>query len=157
MQTEASIREAASELDAALEAGDEDRVVACFAADCELELLGVRLRGHDGVRRWLAWVSGRVDRVAFRPRVIMVEGDTLVEEFAVTGCLGEGRTVESEWAEVLTYRDDLVTSLRLYFDPIGFAPVLGLVGRVMGPAVMRLARRGLAPFEVIAGTPGAHA
>lgn len=65
MQTEASIREAASELDAALEAGDEDRVVACFAGDCELELLGVRLRGHGGVRRWLAWVSGRVDRVVF--------------------------------------------------------------------------------------------
>jgi hypothetical protein len=66
-------------------------------------------------------------------------------------------TVESLWAEVLTYRDDLVTSLRLYFDPIDFAPALGAVGRVTGPAVMRLARRGLEPFELLAGESGAGA
>lgn len=151
MQTDASIRAAAAELDAALVAGDDERVVACFAEECEIELLGVRLRGHEGVRRWLAWMRGPVDRVTFRPRVIMVEGDTFVEEFAVTGHLGDGRTIESRWAELLTYREDLVTSLRLYFDPIDFAPALGAVGRVTGPAVMRLVRRGLQPFELLGG------
>ena len=50
MQSESSIREAASELDEALEAGDLDRVIACFAEDCTVELLGVRLDGHAGVR-----------------------------------------------------------------------------------------------------------
>jgi ketosteroid isomerase-like protein len=51
MQTEASIRQAAADLDAALEARDHERVVACFAEDCVVELLGVRLCGHDGARR----------------------------------------------------------------------------------------------------------
>jgi hypothetical protein len=44
---------------------------------------------------------------------------------------------------MLTYRDDLVTSLRPYFNPIDFVPALGVVGRAVGPAAMRLARRGL--------------
>jgi ketosteroid isomerase-like protein len=149
MQSEASIREAASELDDALEAGDRDRVLACFSDDCAVELLGVRLHGHEGVRRWLDWVFAHVERIEFTPRVISVDGDTFIEEFAVSGEMANGRRLESQWAEILTYRDDLVTSLRLYFNPIDFAPALGVVGKAVGPAAVRLARRGLEPFEPI--------
>ncbi len=149
MQSEASIREAAAELDEALEGGDIERVVACFTEDCTIELLGVRLHGHQGVRRWLDWAFAHIDRLEFSPRVISVDGDTFIEEFAVTGTLADGRLVDSQWAEILTYRDDLVASLRLYFNPMDFAPALGAVGRVVGPAALRLARRGLEPFELI--------
>jgi ketosteroid isomerase-like protein len=149
VQSEASIRRAASVLDDALEAADIDRVLACFADDCTVELLGVRLRGLDGVRRWLAWVFAHVQRIEFAPRVISVDGDTFIEEFTVTGTMTDGRRLQSQWAEILTYRDDLVTSLRLYFDPIDFAPALGIVGRLVGPAAAKLARRGLEPFEPI--------
>lgn len=147
MQSDASIRRAGSILDEALEAADLDRVVACFSDDCTVELLGVRLHGHEGVRRWLDWVFAHVERIEFTPRVISVDGDTFIEEFGVTGTMANGRRLESEWAEILTYQDDLVTSLRLYFNPIDFAPALGLPGRAFGPTVMKLARRGLEPFE----------
>lgn len=146
MQSEASIRAAAVELDEALEGGDVDRIVACFAPDCEIELLGVHLRGHAGVRRWLAWVFGHVNRVVFTPRVVTVDGDTFIEEFEVTGILPDGRRLQSSWAEILTYSGDLVTSLRLYFNPLDFAPALPL-GRMIGPAANRLARRGLDPRD----------
>jgi ketosteroid isomerase-like protein len=149
MQSETSIRQTASELDEALEAGDIDRVVACFSVDCTVELLGVRLDGRDGVRRWLDWVFAHVERIEFTPRVISVDGDTFIEEFGVTGTLVGGRVLNSQWAEILTYRDDLVTSLRLYFNPIDFAPALGLAGRAIGPAAVKFARRGLEPFEPI--------
>jgi ketosteroid isomerase-like protein len=149
MQSESSIRAAASQLDEALEAGDLDRVVACFAEDCTVELLGVRLHGHEGVRRWLDWVFAHVERIEFSPRVISIHGGVFIEEFGVTGTLASGRRLESQWAEMLTYRDDLVTSLRLYFNPLDFAPALGTVGRAVGPAAVRLARRGLEPFEPI--------
>lgn len=149
MQSEASIRQAASELDEALETGDLDRVVACFAEDCTIELLGIRLHGHEGVRRWLDWVFSLVERIEFSPRLTSVEGETFIEEFGVTGTLTNERRLEGQWAELLTYRDDLVTSLRLYFNPIDFAPALGVVGRVVGPAARKLARRGLEPFEPI--------
>lgn len=153
MQSESSIRAAALELDAALEAADFDRVVACFREDCTVELLGVRLHGHDGVRRWLEWVFAHVDSVVFSPRVISVDGDVFIEEFGVTGILADGSRLQSHWAEILTYRDDLVTTLRLYFNPLDFAPALGLVGRVAGPVAVRLARRGLQPFEPIQPLP----
>ena len=149
MQSEASIRRAAAELDTALETGDLDRVVACFSEHCVVELLGVRLHGHDGVRRWLDWVFSRVDRIELTPRLISVDGDEFIEEFEVTAVLTGGRRISSQWAEVLTYRDDLVTSLRLYFNPIDFAPALGAAGRVVGPVVERLIRHGLEPFEPI--------
>ena len=149
MDSEASIRQAASELDEALEARDLDGVVAFFSEDCVVELLGVRLQGHEGVRRWLDWVFAHVEQVEFAPRLIAVDGDTLIEEFRVAGIAADGRRMDSQWAEVLTYRDGLVTSLRLYFNPIDFAPALGLVGRMGGPPLAKLARRGLQPFEPI--------
>jgi ketosteroid isomerase-like protein len=149
MQSEASIRNAASILDEALEAGDLDRVVACFTPDCAVELLGVRLVGHEGVRRWLDWIFSHVEGVEFSPRLIRVDGDAFIEEFEVTASLAGGRRLQSQWAEVLTYRNDLVASLRLYFNPIDFAPALGMVGRAVGPVAGWLARRGLEPFEPI--------
>jgi ketosteroid isomerase-like protein len=144
----ASIREAARVLDERLEAGDTDGVVACFASDCAVELLGVRLSGHDGVRRWLAWIRRHVTSIRFEPVVIGVEGTALFEEFVVHARLRDGSPVTSRWAEVLDYRDGLVTGLRLYFDPLDFAAALGRAGRWARPIVTRLARRGLAPFEV---------
>jgi len=149
MQSESSIREAALEMDTALENRDVDRVVACFAEDCTIELLGVCLTGHAGVRRWLDWVFAHVERIEFNPRLVSVEGDVFIEEFGVIGILADGRRLESHWAEMLTYRDDLVTSLRLYFNPLDFAPALGVVGRALGPAAARLARRGLEPYDPI--------
>ena len=149
MQSESSIRRAAAELDEALEARDLDRVIACFTPDCTVELLGVRLDGHEGVRRWLDWVFSHVERIEFSPRAISIDGDTFIEEFGVTGRLSNGRRLQSDWAEALTYRDALVSSLRLYFNPIDFAPALGAIGRAVGPAVVRLARRGLEPFEPV--------
>ena len=147
MQSESAIRAAASKHACASDPGNLDRVVACFAEDCTVELLGVRLHGHEGVRRWLDWVFAHVERIEFSPRVISIHGGVFIEEFGVTGTLASGRRLESQWAEMLTYRDDLVTSLRLYFNPIDFAPALGVVGRVVSPAAVRLARRGLEPFE----------
>ena len=101
------------------------------------------------MRRWLNWVFAHVERIELTPRLITVDGDTLIEEFGVTAIADDGRRMDSQWAEILTYRDGLVTSLRLYFNPIDFAPALGLVGRMGGPSVARLARRGLEPFELI--------
>ena len=65
----------------------------------------------------------------------------------VTGDMPDGRQLESHWAEILTYSDNLVTGLRLYFNPLDFAPAVGRLGRMIGPAANRMARRGLAPVD----------
>jgi ketosteroid isomerase-like protein len=151
MQSESSIRRAAARLDAALESGDRSAVVECFAPDCEIELLGVRLRGHEGVRRWLGWVFAHITRIKFAPRLIAVAGDEFIEEFRVEATTNDGKVITGQWAEILTYRDDLVSSLRLYFDPMQFAPALGSIRSIAGAAATRMARRGLEPFEVLEG------
>ncbi len=144
-QTEASIREAARRLDTALEAGDLAGVVACFDEQCEIEILGARLRGRDGVRRWLDWVFGQVESLRFESRLITVDGATLVEEFVVEATLPgrRHRRVHSCWAEVLDYDANLVCSLRFYFDPLDFLEAKGIVGRLVAPVARKLERHGL--------------
>jgi hypothetical protein len=146
-QTEQTIREAGRRLDDALEARDLEGAVACFDEECRIELLGVRLEGRAGVRRWLDWVFGRVESLAFEPRLITVDGTTLVEEFVVEATLPGGRRIRSRWAEVLDYHANLVRSLRLYFDPLDFLEAKGAAGRFVAPAARGFARRGLAPFS----------
>jgi ketosteroid isomerase-like protein len=146
---EEKIRRLARELDEALERGDTEKVVSYFAADCEIEALGVKLNGHGGVRRWLGWLFRYVDEVRFEPVVIMVDGDVFFEEFVVRAKLrGGGEAVSkqaeavskqaeavskqaeavskqaeavSKQAEVLVYEDYKVKSLRVYFDRLDFA------------------------------------
>jgi ketosteroid isomerase-like protein len=94
-------------------------------------------------------VFTHVTRIEFEPRLITVDGATFIEEFGVRGFLADGRRLDSRWAELLTYRNDLVASLRLYFNPLDLAPALGVIGRTVGPVAVRMARRGLEPFEII--------
>jgi ketosteroid isomerase-like protein len=149
-QTEATIREAAQRLDDALEARDLAGVVACFDEQCEVEILGMRLRGRDGVRHWLDWVFGQIESLRFEPRLITVDGATLAEEFVVEATLPGGRRrVRSCWAEVLDYDANLVRSLRLYFNPLDFLEAKGIVGRLAAPVARRFTRHGLGPFEPI--------
>ncbi len=143
MQTEGSILEAARRLDEALEAGDKDEVVGFFAEDCELELLGIRLSGHAGVRRWLDWVFSHAASLRFDPRLITVQGACFVEEFDVEVTLRDGRRLVSRWAEVLEFRENLVTSLRLYFNPLDLLEAEGRIASALAPAIRRFARRGL--------------
>jgi ketosteroid isomerase-like protein len=121
-QTADTIRAAATRLDDALQTTDTEAVVACFSEDCEVELLGTRLSGRDGVRRWLRWMGTRgIQSLWFTPRSVVVEGNVFVEEFLVSLRMVDGRTIESRQTEVLVYENNLVKSLRLYFDPTDFA------------------------------------
>lgn len=153
MQSESSIRAAASELDEALEAGDLDRGLSPVSQKTARSSCSVCVStGMQECADGSTGCSPTSTRIEFSPRVISVDGDVFIEEFGVTGILANGRRLESQWAEMLTYRDDLVTSLRLYFNPVDFAPASGVIGRVAGPAAARLARRGLEPFEPIHDT-----
>jgi ketosteroid isomerase-like protein len=148
-QTGETIKEGARRLDEALESQDVNSVISCFAEDCVLELLGVRLKGHDGVRSWLDWLFKHVKTISFEPVVITVEGEEFVEEFVVNATMHSGNHVRSHQAEVLTYRNGLVTSLRLYFNPLDFAPATGITGQVAAPLLTAFVRRGLRPYEEI--------
>ncbi len=112
------------ELDNAIESRDIDQIVSFFSDDCEIELMGIRLSGKDGARRWLEWLFDTLVEVRFKPVIIMVEGDVFFEEFILVGTLPNGKVVESKQSEVLVYENYKIKSLRVYFDRLDFADVV---------------------------------
>ena len=83
----------AEHLDDAIENRDVDFIISCFTADCEIELLGVKLRGQDGVRRWLDWMYAGISNIKFTPITILVEGNTFFEEFVMTALTTSGAKI----------------------------------------------------------------
>jgi ketosteroid isomerase-like protein len=115
------IRKVAADLDNAIENRNIELALSCFSDDCEIELLGIKLTGKEGLRRWITWLYGHLAEIKFLPITIMVEGNTLFEEFILKGKLHNGIEVHSKQAEVLIYENYEVKSLRLYFDRLEFA------------------------------------
>ncbi|TES88625.1 MAG: nuclear transport factor 2 family protein [Dehalococcoidia bacterium] len=127
MATEKStdeIRRVAMALDNAIENKDPDAVIACFADDCEIELLRHSLVGKAGVKKWFSWLFKNIWQIKFQPVKIMAEGNTLFEEFIIRARLRSGSEVKSKQAEVLIFENDKIKSLRLYFDRLDFADTL---------------------------------
>lgn len=127
MATEKStdeIRRVAMALDNAIENKDPDAVIACFADDCEIELLRHSLVGKAGVKKWFGWLFKNIWQIKFQPVKIMAEGNTLFEEFIIRARLHSGPEVKSKQAEILIFENDKIKSLRLYFDRLDFADTL---------------------------------
>ena len=89
-QSPGKIKEVAMELDNALEARDMKKLLDCFSDDCEIEVLGVKLAGKEGVEKWINWLFKHVEEMVLTPRVIMVEGNVFFEEFIVEATLHNG-------------------------------------------------------------------
>ena len=120
-QSPDKIREVALAFDKAIENKDIDSILSCFSDDCGIEILGKRLTGKEGVRKWAGWLYQNLEHVEFKPVVIMVEGDTFFEEFLLKARLSNGSEIKSKQAEVLIYENYKIKSLRLYFNPLDFA------------------------------------
>ena len=144
-QSSDEIRRVAKELDDAVEQKDIEKVLSCFADDCEVELGGVTLRGKDGLRQGLTWLYDRLGTVEFEPVTILVEGDTFFEEFVMKTRKQPGAEFQTGAAEVLVYEDGRVKSLRLYLDRLALARALakGVVEKWVVRKLDQLSLRGL--------------
>jgi ketosteroid isomerase-like protein len=120
-QSAEKIRRLSLDLDKALENKNVELVLSSFSDDCEIELLGIKLVGKAGVKRWLDWMYKHLAEVRFTPITIMVDGNVFFEEFLLRGKFHDGKGVDSKQAEVLIYEGDKLKVLRLYFDRLDFA------------------------------------
>jgi ketosteroid isomerase-like protein len=115
------IRRVAMALDNALEAKDLQGVTGKFTDDCEIELLGIKLLGKEGVRKWVNWMYSHVAEMKFLPVTIMVEGNKFFEEFVVEAKFHDSEEARSNQTVVLEFENLKVKSLRMYFDRLDFS------------------------------------
>ena len=144
-QTRRMILKHAKDLDDAIEKKEKQSIISMFDEDCEIELLGITLKGRAGVCRWLDWLYKNFMNIKFTPITIMVEKDTFFEEFAVEAELKNGLVITSKQSEVLIYRESKVKSLRLYFDRLEFADTVAndVFSRALVNRIVKLSLKGL--------------
>ncbi len=118
------IREIALALDNAIENKNITAILSSFTNNCEIELLRRQLTGKEGVQKWIDWLYRNFRQIKFQPVIIMVEGNTLFEEFIVRARLHNGLEIKSKQSEVLVFEGDKIKSLRLYFDRLDFAELV---------------------------------
>ena len=116
------IRKLAKALDDAIENRKTEEVMSYFAETCEIELLGVKLTGKEGLRKAIRWIFRYLKEITLSPITIMIEGNTFFEEFFVRTKIKEDKEIQVKQTEVLVYDDEYkVKSLRLYFDRLELA------------------------------------
>ena len=144
-QSPEKIRKYAKALDDAIEAGSIEEVMSYFCDDCEIELLGVKLTGKDGLRKAFDWMYKYLKEMVLIPVTIMVDGKTFFEEFIVKTKVKGGKEIQVKQAEVLVYDDYKVKSLRLYFDRLELAEafVSNPVEQVMVNQIIKASLKGL--------------
>ena len=120
-QSSEAILKIALNLDKAIENRNFEAVRSKFSVDCEIELLGIKLTGRDGVKKWMEWQFKHIAKVEFIPITKMVSGNTFFEEYIVKADLHDGEEIRSKQAVVLQFKNNMVKSLRLYFDRLDFA------------------------------------
>ena len=121
LQSKERILKLASDLDQDLEKMDIEALIPYFDENCEIELLGLSLKGISGLRKWLKWFFDIFSSIKFEPIVIMVDGSVFFEEFYVHGVTKNNKKLTGRIAEVLVYENYKIKSLRLYFDRLNFA------------------------------------
>jgi ketosteroid isomerase-like protein len=120
-QSSEAILKSALNLDKAIEKRNIETVLSKFSSDCEIELLGIKLNGRDGVKKWMEWQFKYISKIEFIPITKMVSGNIFFEEFIAKANLHDGEEIQSKQAVVLQFRKKLIKSLRLYFDRLEFA------------------------------------
>ena len=115
------IRKVAMAFDKALESKDLHTIIDTFADDCEIELLGVKLIGKAGAKKWFSWLYKHVAEMKLLPVTVLVEGDVFFEEYVVKAKFYDGDKASSNQAEVLVFENLKIKSLRMYFDRLDFS------------------------------------
>jgi len=144
-QSADKIRQLAQDFDNAVASKNRELALTYFADDCEIELLGVKLTGKEGTRRWFDWLYQHLAEVSFLPVTIMVDGNIFFEEFVVTAKLPNGISLQPKQAEVLIYENYKIKNLRLYFDRLDFADAVltGFLGKKIVQTLIKKSLKGL--------------
>jgi hypothetical protein len=140
-----SIKKIAEEFDIAIETREISSVLDFFSEDCEIELLGIKLYGKKGAKKWIEWLYSNAPKVNFEPVVIITEGNVFYEEFYANVTLPSEKIIKSHQAETLIFENGKLKTLRIFFNPLDFSDVVakGPISRKIISYIKKKARKGL--------------
>jgi len=124
VQEKEQIIKLAKDLDDDLERKNVNKLISYFSKDCEIEIFGLTLKGHEDLKKWFHWFFDMFDSIEFDPIVILVENNIFFEEFVIKVTYNHGKRLNVKVAEVLEYKNYKVKSLRLYLDRLQFSDIL---------------------------------
>ena len=75
------IRELAKALDDAIEKHHTEELVSYFSEVCQIQLPGITLTGHKGLRKAIKWMFSYLNEIVLVPVTIMIQGNIFFEEF----------------------------------------------------------------------------
>jgi ketosteroid isomerase-like protein len=83
------------------------------------------VRGHEGVRGWMAVLNERMEYTQFDPLEYVAQGDTVVEVVMASGrAISTGRSFASEIVRIWTFRDGKAVKVRSYYDTAAYVVAL---------------------------------
>lgn len=119
--TNEEIQQAVQRFTDAMVRKDHDALAACFADDCEIEFLHVKLMGKKGARDWCTWLYGHLTELQVDRKISVVNENVLIGEYVLNGQLHNGSRIKSRQTEVLVFDDDYkIRNFRFYFDRLDF-------------------------------------
>jgi hypothetical protein len=140
------IRYLARALDDDIEKHDIEKLVLYFSDECQIQLPGITLTGHKGLRKAIRWMYSYFKELTLVPVTIMIKDNIFFEEFVVKAKIA-GRDLELNQAEVLEYDTTYkVKSIRLYFDRLELARIFSsnFIDRILIERVDKTSLKGLA-------------
>jgi ketosteroid isomerase-like protein len=135
----------AKAFDDAIERRDMKEVVSYFCDDSEIELLGIKLTGKEGLRNAFDWIYKYLKEIILVPITIIVDNNVFFEEFRVKAKVKGGKELQVKQAEVLVWENDKIKSLRLYFDRLELADAFtsNFLERIMVKQLIKESLKGL--------------
>jgi hypothetical protein len=111
------VRQLARALDDAIERHAIEELVSYFSVECEIQLPGIILSGHAGLRKAINWMYSYFKEITLVPITIIIQDNVFFEEFILKAKVRGDKEIQVKQAEILIYDTDYkVRSLRLYFD-----------------------------------------
>ena len=103
---------------------DVEKLASFFEDDASVTDPVGTMKGREGVRRWMKWISGKFPKVALRETRLIVEGNVAAHEYALEGTTPDKMTVSSPGVAVYEFKDGKIQHVRNFYDQLGIAKQL---------------------------------
>lgn len=136
-QTQADVRDTAEKFGGYVGAKNVEAVISCFAEDCEIEFLNVKLKGKHGAGEWIKWLYGHMSELRYEPVFTMSDGNVFFVEYVLVGKLHNGIDIKSRQAQIMIFDSEgRIKHFRYYFDRLDF--VESAINRIMAKSLVQI-------------------